>query len=306
MPSVILTRALAERLFPRQSAIGEAIYVVGQGAADRRRRRSIGSRGPNDGNGAELDRVRDDRCRSACRTRSAALPAARRPGAARPRCSPRPRRRSTRSTASAHHPRAADVRRDPHATTSSRTARWRACWSACRSRCSSITALGIVGLASFWVAAAHAPDRHPPRARRDARRHPALLPDRELHPRDASASCSAWRSPYAINLWLMQQYELRAAAGEFLPIGARRCCGCSASSRCSARRCAPRRSRRRSRRAACSRRYARCPRVLVIDDNPAVATALEVLFSLHDIRTLARRLAGGRARACSRASASTS
>ena len=28
------------------------------------------------------------------------------------------------------------------------------------------------------------------------------------------------------------------------------------------------------------------PTVLVIDDNPAIATALEVLFSLHDIRTL--------------------
>ena len=27
-------------------------------------------------------------------------------------------------------------------------------------------------------------------------------------------------------------------------------------------------------------------RVLVIDDNPAVATALDVLFSLHDIETL--------------------
>src|SRR5713226_2793035 len=29
------------------------------------------------------------------------------------------------------------------------------------------------------------------------------------------------------------------------------------------------------------------PTVLVIDDNPAVATALEVLFSLRDVRTLA-------------------
>ncbi|HQZ32614.1 MAG TPA: sigma-54-dependent Fis family transcriptional regulator, partial [Arenimonas sp.] len=28
------------------------------------------------------------------------------------------------------------------------------------------------------------------------------------------------------------------------------------------------------------------PTVLVIDDNPSIATALEVLFSLHDIRTL--------------------
>ena len=28
------------------------------------------------------------------------------------------------------------------------------------------------------------------------------------------------------------------------------------------------------------------PRVLVIDDNPSVATALEVLFSLHDIETV--------------------
>ena len=27
------------------------------------------------------------------------------------------------------------------------------------------------------------------------------------------------------------------------------------------------------------------PRILVIDDNPAVATALETLFSLHDIDT---------------------
>ena len=28
------------------------------------------------------------------------------------------------------------------------------------------------------------------------------------------------------------------------------------------------------------------PTVLVIDDNPAVGTALDVLFSLHDIRSL--------------------
>ena len=28
------------------------------------------------------------------------------------------------------------------------------------------------------------------------------------------------------------------------------------------------------------------PTLLIIDDNPAVATALEVLFSLHDIATL--------------------
>ena len=28
------------------------------------------------------------------------------------------------------------------------------------------------------------------------------------------------------------------------------------------------------------------PNLLIIDDNPAVATALEVLFSLHDIATL--------------------
>ena len=27
------------------------------------------------------------------------------------------------------------------------------------------------------------------------------------------------------------------------------------------------------------------PTILVIDDNPAVATALETLFSLHDLRT---------------------
>ena len=31
------------------------------------------------------------------------------------------------------------------------------------------------------------------------------------------------------------------------------------------------------------------PTVLVIDDNPAVATALEVLFSLHDLRTISAR-----------------
>ncbi len=47
-----------------------------------------------------------------------------------------------------------------------------------------ITALGVVGLASFWVQQ-RAPDRHPAGARRDPRRHPALLPDRELHPRHA-------------------------------------------------------------------------------------------------------------------------
>src|SRR5690606_10423833 len=49
-----------------------------------------------------------------------------------------------------------------------------------------------------------------------------------------------------------------------------------------------RRCRRRWRRAASDRRlqYA-CPMptVLIIDDNPSVSTALEVLFSLHDIDT---------------------
>ncbi|MEJ0098289.1 MAG: hypothetical protein WDO12_00485 [Pseudomonadota bacterium] len=39
------------------------------------------------------------------------------------------------------------------------------------------------------------------------------------------------------------------------------------------------------------------PTVLVIDDNPAVATALEVLFSLHDNRDAARAVAGSRTRA---------
>ena len=39
------------------------------------------------------------------------------------------------------------------------------------------------------------------------------------------------------------------------------------------------------------------PTVLVIDDNPAVATALEVLFSLHELRTLGARLARRGARA---------
>ena len=28
------------------------------------------------------------------------------------------------------------------------------------------------------------------------------------------------------------------------------------------------------------------PTILVIDDNPAVATALDLLFSLHDLRSL--------------------
>ena len=28
------------------------------------------------------------------------------------------------------------------------------------------------------------------------------------------------------------------------------------------------------------------PTILVIDDNPSVGTALDVLFSLHDLRTL--------------------
>jgi CheY-like chemotaxis protein len=72
------------------------------------------------------------------------------------------------------------------------------------------------------------------------------------------------------------------------------------------------------------------PTILVIDDNPAVATALETLFSLHDVATRAATTpeeglailgreridlvvqdmnfradttSGGRARRCSRASA---
>ena len=47
------------------------------------------------------------------------------------------------------------------------------------------------------------------------------------------------------------------------------------------------------------------PTVLVIDDNPAVATALEVLFSLHDIDTLRARLAGRGPRAARARAAST-
>src|SRR5690606_31309223 len=104
-------------------------------------------------------------------------------------------------------------------------------------------------------------------------------------------------------------------------------CGCSASSPCSAPRCAPRACRRRSPRAACDRHPLRAPgaalptpvpggsprrnpsaperihatmrrtrrnektmrTVLVIDDNPAVGTALDLLFGLREIRTLVAR-----------------
>ena len=42
-----------------------------------------------------------------------------------------------------------------------------------------------------------------------------------------------------------------------------------------------------------------CPRILVIDDNPSVGTALDVLFSLHEIRCL-RGNAAGRTRPAAR------
>ena len=47
------------------------------------------------------------------------------------------------------------------------------------------------------------------------------------------------------------------------------------------------------------------PTILVIDDNPAVGTALDVLFSLHDIAHAARAVAGGRAWRSWRGSRST-
>ncbi len=48
-----------------------------------------------------------------------------------------------------------------------------------------VTALGIVGLVSFWVQQRNAPDRRAPRAGRDPRADPALLPDREFPAGDA-------------------------------------------------------------------------------------------------------------------------
>ncbi len=82
-----------------------------------------------------------------------------------------------------------------------------------------VTALGIVGLASFWVqqrrrqiGIRRAIGAQPPR-------HPALLPDRELADRQ-------WRhraghaAGVIINLLLMQHYELPRLPLYYLPIGA--------------------------------------------------------------------------------------
>src|SRR3569832_247486 len=65
---------------------------------------------------------------------------------------------------------------------------------------------------------------------------------------------------------------------------ARRRCGCSVLHPCMARRPARPARRRRSPPALCKHRA--MPTVLVIDDNRSIATALEVLLSLHEIDTV--------------------
>src|SRR3569832_785977 len=65
---------------------------------------------------------------------------------------------------------------------------------------------------------------------------------------------------------------------------ARRRCGCSVLHPCMARRPARPARRRRSPPALCKHRA--MPTVLVIDDNRSIATALDVLLSLHEIDTL--------------------
>jgi hypothetical protein len=78
-----------------------------------------------------------------------------------------------------------------------------------------VTALGIVGLASFWVQQRQA-DRHPPRARRHPRPDPALLPDRELpagHARHRARHAAGLRhQPVADG-----QYELPRLPWYYLP-----------------------------------------------------------------------------------------
>src|SRR3569832_555134 len=65
---------------------------------------------------------------------------------------------------------------------------------------------------------------------------------------------------------------------------ARRRCGCSVLHPCMARRPARPARRRRSPPALCKHRA--MPTVLVIDDNRSIATAIDVLLSLHEIDTL--------------------
>ena len=102
-----------------------------------------------------------------------------------------------------------------------------------------VTALGIVGLASFWVAQR----RRQIGVRRalgaTRARHPALLPDRELPASSRSASCWAWSLAYGLNLLLMQHYELPRLPRSISAGRRAGAVGAWASWRCSARPCAP-------------------------------------------------------------------
>ena len=159
-----------------------------------------------------------------------------------------------------------------------------------------VTASGIVGMASLWVNQRRKQIgvRRALGARR--RRHPALLPDREPHHhhRRRRRRRAAGRRPQPAAG--EPSSSCRACRSTTWPIGAGGALGARASlavlrpglarRRASRRRSPP--AARDASRPVTAHGDGPMPTVLVIDDNPAVATALEVLFSLHDIDTLQR------------------
>jgi hypothetical protein len=157
-------------------------------------------------------------------------------------------------------------------------------------------------------AAAHQADRRAPRAGRDARADPALLPDRELpagHDRHRAGHDRRLRHQPAVD----GDVRAAAVAVHYLPVGAVALWLLGQLSVLGPAR-APRRCRRRSRPAAsepgASSTLSGMPTLLVIDDNPSGRHRAGVLFSLHDIDDAVRarrRRPGWR---CSSASRSTS
>ena len=115
-------------------------------------------------------------------------------------------------------------------------------------------------MASFWVTQRTQADRRAPRARRAPLDILRYFHDRELHDRDARHRRSAWCSPTASTMLAdAATTSCRGCRWYYLPVGALRCCGCSARSRCSGPAGARRACRRRSRRArrSCATRVSR-------------------------------------------------
>ena len=310
--TVIITRSVAEKLFPGQEPLGKQLYSWGDDPMHRGRR------------GRSPGRVRTSRAgRPRTNTRCCSRSARRTPSAATTCCAYRsvaPRRGAQGGGRGAgaqrsqpHHPQGRTRSSSCARTTTARTARWRGCWSAVCIALLVVTALGIVGLASFWVQQ---------RTRQIGMRR-ALGATRGQILRYFQTENFLLATvgivlgmvlAFGINQLLMEQVRTAAAAGD-VPAGRRAgCCGLLGQiAVLGGRRAAARRRRwppasadRRTRqpaRAPYRLIAARCrsgpaPTVLVIDDNPRSRRRWSCCSRCTTSARCARRLARRRASRC--------